>query len=156
MTKGNRSATDVHFRHIRFKFLFPGPYNRSKCFIDFDGIHLIQCQSGLCQYFPRCRDNTCQHHDRVFSDNRTCDILARGLTLKAFAFSPDISKRPAAPSLTWLELPAVTTPSSGWKDGVSPANFSIDVSRLIPSSYRNVSFPFSVSTSIGKISRSNL
>ena len=49
------------------------------------------------------------------------------------AFSFSITSTAAAPSVIWLELPAVMTPS-GLKAGFSEPSFSIDVSARMPSS----------------------
>ena len=60
-------------------------------------------------------------------------MRARGFSPSAFAFSAVMTSTAAAPSLIWLELPAVTTPSS-WKDGFSCAIFSRDGGIRTPSS----------------------
>ena len=63
-------------------------------------------------------------------------IRARGRSPRDFAFSAVITSTAAAPSLIWLELPAVTTPSS-WNDGFSCAIFSRDGGMRTPSSVSN-------------------
>ena len=60
-------------------------------------------------------------------------MRARGLSPSAFALSAVMMRTAAAPSLIWLELPAVTTPSS-WKEGLSCAIFSRDGGMRTPSS----------------------
>ena len=63
-------------------------------------------------------------------------IRARGLRPSCRAFSAVITSTAAAPSEIWLELPAVTTPSS-WNDGLSCAIFSRDGGMRTPSSVLN-------------------
>ena len=60
-------------------------------------------------------------------------MRARGVSPSSAAFSGVISSSAAAPSLIWLLLPAVITPS-GLKAGWSAASFSSVVSRRMPSS----------------------
>ena len=63
---------------------------------------------------------------------------ARGVRPSRLAFSDVVSRRAAAPSLIWDELPAWMTPS-GLNAGLSVANFSIVVPRRTPSSVSNTS-----------------
>ena len=60
-------------------------------------------------------------------------MRARGLRPSCFAFSAVITSTAAAPSEIWLELPAVTTPSS-WNDGFNCDIFSREGGMRTPSS----------------------
>ena len=59
-------------------------------------------------------------------------MLASGLSPSSRAFSSDMIKAAADPTLTCELLPAVTDPPSGWKAGASDESASSEVSRRKP------------------------
>ena len=80
-------------------------------------------------------------------------IRARGLRPNSSAFSRVISSTAAAPSEIWLELPAVTLPSS-LNAGLSSESVSRLVSGRMPWSVTTVSSVPFILTFIGIVSRS--
>jgi len=110
VANGDGTAVNVLAWHDRCRVLARKPVLRTKCFVDFEAIDLIETQTAVIEKGADGRDRADAHIFRRYTDSSACDNTGQRLFAMLAANDAEATRVAPAPSTTAELLPPVCTP----------------------------------------------